>query len=107
MKYNVVFSPLAEAQLDDLYKYIAHASTAVTASRYVHEIIDYCVSLSTFPLRGTSREDLRSGLRITNHKKRVVIAFQVQGNQVTIVSVFYGGQDYETLLSGDEHDLSD
>jgi len=107
MKYEVVFSPLAQAQLDDLYNYIAHASTPAAASRYVHAIIDYCGSLSAFPLRGTSREDLRPGLRITNHKKRVAIAFQVQGNQVTIISVFYGGQDYKTLLSSGEHDLSD
>jgi len=93
---------LEEAQLDDLYNYLARASAPVTASRYVHEIIDYCVSLNAFPLRGTSREDLRPGLRITNHKKRVAIAFQVQGSKATIVSVFYGGQDYETLLSSGE-----
>jgi len=99
MKYQVVFSSLAASQIDDLYHHIAHASTPVTAARYVHGIIDYCASFSTFPLRGTPREDLRPGLRITHYKKRVVIAFQVLANQVTIVSVFYGGQDYDTLLS--------
>jgi len=102
MKYQIGFSPLAETQLENLYHYIAAASTPATAARYIHEIIDYCQSLSTFPLRGTSREDLRPGLRMTNYKKHVAIAFQVQGNQVNIVSIFYGGQDYETLLSRGE-----
>jgi len=104
MQYAVVFSALAERQLDDLYTWIAQASTPATASRYVHDIIDYCGSLSTFPMRGSAREDLRPGLRMTNYKKRVAIAFHVQTSQVTIVSVFYGGQDYETRLAGGEHD---
>jgi len=106
MQYEVGFSPLAQAQLENLYRYIADASTPATASRYVHAIIDYCESLSAFPLRGTSRADLRPGLRIVNYKKRVAIAFQVQDRKVTIISIFYGGQDYETLLSNDEQGIT-
>jgi len=101
MRYQVDFSPVAQYQLESLYDYIAQASTPSIAARYVHGIIDYCESLSTFPLRGTAREDLRPGLRMTHYKKRVVIAFRVQERRVTIISIFYGGQDYETLLSDD------
>jgi plasmid stabilization system protein ParE len=54
------------------------------------------------------RDDVRPGLRITNHKKRAVIAFDVDAEQVSIIGVFYGGQDHETILqdnseNGQEH----
>lgn len=95
MSYSVVFSPEAQEQLTQLYRYIAQAASPDIAARYTEAIVDYCESLSTFPLRGTRREDVRPGLRITNYKKRVVIAFGVGSEVVTIIGVFYGGQDYE------------
>ncbi len=50
------------------------------------------------------RDDVRPGLRITNYKKRAVIAFDVDAEQVSIIGVFYGGQDYETILQDDFDD---
>jgi len=102
MNYKVVISPFAKKQLDILYDYIAQESSDDIAERYIEEISSYCESLNIFPLRGTLRNDLRAGLRITSYKKRVVIAFEVEGSQVTILSISYGGQDYESLLSGDD-----
>ena len=61
-----------------------------------------CESLNLFPLRGTRRDDVRPGLRLTNYKKRTVIAFDVDGEVVSIIGIFYGGQDHESLLRGDE-----
>lgn len=66
--------------------------------------MSYCESLCTFPHRGTMRDDVRPGLRITNYKKRAVIAFDVDAEQVSIIGVFYGGQDYETILQDDFDD---
>jgi antitoxin ParD1/3/4 len=40
-------------------------------------------NLRTFPLRGTQGDDLRPGLRITNYKKRAVIAFGVDTETVS------------------------
>jgi toxin ParE1/3/4 len=37
-------------------------------------------------------------------KKRAVIAFDVDAEQVSIIGVFYGGQDYETILQDDSED---
>ena len=34
----------------------------------------------------------------THYKKRIVIAFQVDANLVSIIGVFYGGQNLETIL---------
>lgn len=98
MSYRVVFSPEAEEQLAALYDYIAATASPDTAARYTEAIVSYCESLYAFPYRGTMRDDVRPGLRITNHKKRAVIAFDVDTEQVSIIGVFYGGQDYETIL---------
>jgi plasmid stabilization system protein ParE len=98
MTYRVAFSPESEEQLAALYRYIAAAASPTTAERYVNAIIDYCESLRTFPLRGTRRDDIRPGLRVTNYKGRAVIAFDVDEELVSIIGVFYGGQNFEAAL---------
>ena len=106
MKLRVIFSPEAEEQLADLYQYIASAASPGIAECYVSTIIAYCETLETFPLRGAQRDDIRPGLRITNYKGRTVIAFAVDASQVSILGVFYGGQDYVTALQDDIEDGS-
>jgi len=101
MRYAVVFTPEAQEQLAALYRYIAVAASSTVAERYVSAVIAYCESLQTFPHRGTRRDDIRTGLRIMNYKKRVAIAFNVDAEQVSILGVFYGGQDYETVFKSD------
>lgn len=101
MKYRVIFSPEAEEQLAELFHYIAAAASPGIAERYINAIITYCETLDTFPLRGAQRDDIRPGLRVTNYKGRTVIAFDVDAQQVSIIGVFYGGQDYETALQDD------
>ena len=101
----VVFTPEAEEQLAALYRYIAMAaSSAAIAQRYTSAIVTYCEGLQTFPHRGSRRDDIRPGLRITNYKRRAVIAFDVDAERVSIIGVFYGGQDYETILQADLDD---
>ena len=102
MNYRVVFSPEAQEQLAKLYHYIAEAASPDVAAEYTEAIVSYCESLRTFPLRGTQREDVRPGLRITNYKKRTVIAFDVNAEVASIISIFYGGQDYESILRDDD-----
>jgi plasmid stabilization system protein ParE len=99
--YTVRFSLEAQDQLDELESFISMRSSAVVAADYVDAIVAYCESLETFPERGIRRDDLMDGLRITNFRHRVVIAFlvDVQLQTVSIVGVFYGGRDYEALLS--------
>ncbi len=101
MRYTVFFSPEAQSQLAALYRYIAVAASPEIAERYTSAIVTYCEGLNTFPNRGTRRDDVRPGLRITNYKKRAVIAFTVDAEAVTIIGVYYGGQDYESVLQFD------
>ena len=104
MSYRVVFSPEAEEQLAALYAYIAAAASPEIAARYTEAIMAYCEGLHTFPHCGTKRDDVRPGLRVTNYRKRAVIAFALDAEQVSILGVFYGGQDYETVLDDDSTD---
>jgi len=104
MRYTVVFTPEAQEQLAALYRYIAAAASPEIAERYTSAIVTYCESLQNFPHRGTRRDDVRPGLCITNYKKRAVIAFDVDAGMVSIIGVFYGGQDYETVLQSDLND---
>lgn len=101
MAYAVVFTPEAEELLVAIYHYIAAAASPIIAERYTSAIVSYCEGLATFPDRSTLHEDIRPGLRVINYKKRTVIAYTVDSNQVLIIGVFYGGQDYESTLQFD------
>ena len=49
--------------------------------------IDGCQRLSTFPERGTRRDDLRPGMRTLGYRRRVTIAFTVTDETVAIVAI--------------------
>lgn len=101
MSYTVQFAPEALDQLETIESFIAvHAGSPLTAARFVDAIVAYCESLATFPQRGLRRDDLMPGLRITNHRRTAVIAFTADADTetVSILGVFYGGQDFENSL---------
>jgi toxin ParE1/3/4 len=104
--YTVIFTPRAERHLSGLYAYIADQSGEARAENYVGGIVADCLSLSTFPERGNKRDDIRPNLRIKGYARRVSIAFSVNAatDMVAIHGVFYGGQDFETLLRDAEGD---
>jgi toxin ParE1/3/4 len=103
VKYRVQFAPEAVDQLQALHAYIATSAAPDIASAYLDAVVTYCEGLAVFPHRGTQRDDIRPGLRITAYRKRTIIAFAVDDpkKQVTILGVFHGGQDYESTLAED------
>lgn len=105
--YPVVFTPEAQGQLEALYSYIAESAAPSVAERYTNAIVNYCESLQTFPIRGARRDDIRPGLRITNYKGRAVIAFDVSDERVSIIGIFYGGQDFEAALNLPDNDTAE
>ncbi|MCW2481081.1 type II toxin-antitoxin system RelE/ParE family toxin [Candidatus Symbiopectobacterium sp. NZEC135] len=100
MSYRVRFAPEAEEQLTKLYRYISQATSPNTALSYTEGVVDYCESLEQFPHRGNQRDDILSGLRITNYRSKTVVAFMVEETKqiVTILGIWHGGQDYESHL---------
>jgi toxin ParE1/3/4 len=104
MTYRVQISPEARDQLDAIEAHIAAAGAPLTAARYIDAIVAFCEHLQSFPERGVSREDLLPGLRLTHYRKRAVIAFRVTGQTVSILGVYYGGQDYEAQFLDEPDD---
>ena len=102
MTHTVYFAPEALQQLDELEAHIAAVGSPIVAARYVDSIVGYCENLHTFPHRGTPRDDLRPGLRTLGFRRRVLILFEVAAGVVTIIGIYYGGQDYEAALRDDE-----
>jgi toxin ParE1/3/4 len=96
--YNVVFRPMAEDDLLNLYEYIADHGGRKAAGDYIARIEALCLSLRRAPLRGTPRDDIKPGLRIVGFERRAVIAFRAVRSEVAIVRIFYGGRDYERIL---------
>lgn len=105
MKYAIRFAVEAQQQLDTIEDYIAVASGyRAVAEQFVDGIVAYCESFETFPERGTQRDDLLLGLRTVGYRRRVTIAFCVDTAAfvVTILGVFYGGQDFEAEVAPTE-----
>ena len=100
MTFAVRFSRQARDQLLDLDAYLAEAASPGIAAGYTDALVDYCCSFAIFPERGTRRDDIRPGLRITNFHGRAAIAFvvDVEARSVTILGVYQAGRDYENRL---------
>jgi toxin ParE1/3/4 len=92
--YDVIFGPLAQRDLLNLEDYITAQSGTFVTTRYIDRLTAACLSLSTFPHRGTRRDDLRPGLRVVGFERRATIVFRVYEHHVEIVRVSYGGRDY-------------
>jgi toxin ParE1/3/4 len=105
-RYTVILTPRAERHLKALYVRIADDSGEARAEHYIDGIVADCLSLSTFPERGTKRDDIRPNLRTKGYARRVTIAFSVNVSTeiVAIHGVFYGGQDFEQLLRATDSD---
>lgn len=89
----------AEADLDDIWYYIATRSSSIEiADRLIDSITETCVLLGKHPHLGRRRdEDLRPGLRSFPVRKYVII-YQVQDSDVLILRVIHGNRDIEALF---------
>ena len=98
MGIKVFFRPQAEADLFALYEYIAHQVGPTIAGDYIDRIEQTCLALGNFPKRGTRRDDILAGLRTIGFERRVTIAFRVLRTRVEIVTIAYGGRQFERTV---------
>lgn len=103
MSCTVRFAPEAQDQLGAIEDFIAHASGLPAMARVLSMASWLRESFQTFPERGARRDDLLPGLRIIGYRKSVTIAFRVNTDSrvVSIIGIFYGGQDYEAAVAGE------
>jgi toxin ParE1/3/4 len=100
--HKVVFRDEAVADLTALYDYIAHNNSPEIAIRYIRRIEEACMRLATFPESGRRRDDILPGLRTIGFERRATIAFRVLKTRVEIVTIAYGGRDFERGLRKDK-----
>jgi toxin ParE1/3/4 len=102
MPAQVLFSASAQADLDQLFEWIADRAGLATALAYTERIRRYCSGFEQFPERGTKRDELRVGLRTVGFERRVTIAFTVQAERVIILRILYAGRSLERTFGNDE-----
>jgi toxin ParE1/3/4 len=95
---KVYFRPQAEDDLFALYEYIASKAGGTVAGHYLDRIEAACMALASFPQRGTLRDDIVPGLRTFGFERRATIGFRVLKTRVEIVTIAYGGRNFETVL---------
>lgn len=100
MAHRVRLLPEAEADLALIYEYVRDHASQRIAQGYVERIMAYLAGFDTFPERGTRRDDIRPGLRIVGFERRVTIAFLVEGDEVIVSNVLYGGRELPEEASG-------
>lgn len=100
--YSVYLLPDAIKDLENIYEYITEQSGfPERAWAYIERLRTKCQDLETAPQRGQQRSDLMESLRICPLDKKAVAAFVIDENEqvVSILNIFYGGRNYETIMS--------
>ena len=95
----VVLTPEAEADLDGIGLFIVgNGAHPLTAVGYLNRIRDRCRKIGLSPHGGVARDDIHPGLRMVPFEKSAVVLYRVTKDAVAIVSIIYGGRDYEALM---------
>jgi toxin ParE1/3/4 len=90
----VAFAPEARRDLLDLDDWIAERAGINIAESYIERLEGYCMGFGIAGERGQRRDDIRAGLRIIGFEKRITIAFTISETEVTILPLYYGGQNW-------------
>jgi toxin ParE1/3/4 len=92
-------APHAEADLDDIWYYVAKESgTVEIANHLIDTITDRFVTLASFPYLGRSRtDDLGAGFRSLAVGEYVVV-YCIEHTDVLILRVVHGKRDFDRLF---------
>ena len=91
-------APEAEADLDELWYYVATNASVEIADRLVEAITSRFFILAMYPEAGRRRDhDLRPSVR-TFPVGEYLIAYRVEAEHVRILRVVRGSRDIEALL---------
>lgn len=88
--------PEAESDLEEIWWYIAQDNPN-NADRFLDRIQETCLALGDFPKMGTSRNELKMGLRSHPVGNYLIFYFPLEDG-VDIIRVLHGSRDIESLL---------
>jgi len=90
-------SPAAEADLTEIWLYLAESASEQVADRIIDEISDTCQHLAQSPLIGRTRNELREELR-SFPASTYLIFYDVVANHIVVRRVLHQRRDVDTLL---------
>jgi toxin ParE1/3/4 len=93
---QVELSALALADIDRIADWVAENAGVDVALAYITRIEAACAGLADFPLRGTPRDDLGTGVRSISFEGRATIVYRVESVRVLVLGIFHAGR----LLEG-------
>ena len=94
-------SPEAEADLDEIWYYIAQRSGSLEmANRFVDSLTDRFSLLANNPYLGRRRDELRAGLRSFPVGDYLIFYRVLDEETVLVVRVFEGSRHLESLIPG-------
>jgi toxin ParE1/3/4 len=100
--FDVVLTPDAERDLDNLHSYIATYDSLENADRVLDRLLEVAESLSRNPERGSVPKELRS-LGIQEYRqtffKPYRVIYRVVDEQVVVYLITDGRRDMQTLLA--------
>ena len=91
---SVTFTPQARRELLAIGDWIAERAGVEVALGYIERLEACCAGLEFSAERGQRRDELRPGLRVIGFERRVAIAFDVSDDEVIILRLYYGGQNW-------------
>ena len=94
---RLAYRPAALADLEAIEDYIA-AYDRDRAINFVRDIRVRCLMLCDLPELGPARPDIAPGIRILAMRRKVAAAYRITADAVVVTRVFYGGQDFATIL---------
>jgi toxin ParE1/3/4 len=99
---NVLLTPEAERDLEEIGDYIAEDNPARAVS-FIQEIRDQCNKIGNAPLAYAARPELGEDIRSCPHGRHYVIFFlvDVTDRSVLIVRILHGARDLPSLF-GDQ-----
>jgi toxin ParE1/3/4 len=100
-KREVVWSPQAESDLQEVWEYLAREVSIELADRRVRQILDACDPLLRFPFRGRPRDELLPGLRSILSQPHVVF-YRAARDHIEIVRILHGRRDIESIFGDDD-----
>lgn len=97
MARRVVYRPLARDDLKAIYDWLDKEAGPAVAWELIEAIEERCDTLALLPGRGTPRPEIAEGVRSIPFRRRGVIAYRVDPEEVVIIGIMYGGRDLSAL----------
>ena len=101
-RYAILLTPDAEADLEELYNYIADHDSTANANHVLDRLMAAAKTLATFPERGAVPREL-SALGIREYRqiffKPYRLVYRIEAKHVEVYLIVDGRRDMKSLLA--------